>query len=153
MRKHPIVSSLFPVFCLFGTVWAEPVWVGVRDASVRVGIDAETLRPVAFSNHLIDVQDVNVVPAISEVQAIEAAEKYVQSEAITSRGYEQCEIRNLELVIDRPNHDFTLDKILVPLGEPTLVWYIHAREVVRGWRIDVMVDAQTGAVVGLIFVC
>jgi len=55
------------------------------------------------------------------------------------------------LVIDRPNHDLTLDKILVPLGEPTLVWYVHVRDAIRGWFIDVMVDAQTGAVVGLIF--
>jgi uncharacterized membrane protein YkoI len=123
----------------------------VKGASVRAGIDAETLKPIAFSNHLIDVQDLNVVPAISEAQAIEAAEKYVQSEAITSRGYEQCEVRNLELVIDRPNHDLTRDKILVPLGEPTLVWYVHVRNAIRGWFIDVMVDAQTGAVVGLIF--
>jgi uncharacterized membrane protein YkoI len=123
----------------------------VKGASVRVGIDAETLKPVAFSNHLIDLQDLNIVPAISEAQAIEAVEKYVQSDVITSRGYEQCEVRNIELVIDRPNHDLTHDKILVPLGEPTLVWYVHVRDAIRGWLIDVMVDAQTGAIVGLIF--
>jgi hypothetical protein len=125
----------------------------VKGAAVRVGIDAETLRPVAFSNQLIDVRNVNVVPAISEAQAIDEAEKYLQSEAMTSRRYEQCEVYKVDLVIDRPNHDLTLDKILVPLGEPALVWYVYAREAIHGWLIDVMVDAQTGGVIGLKFGC
>ena len=124
--------------------------ITVKTANVIVEIDADTLKPVGFSNGLMDIHEVNTVPKISENQAIETAVNFLESETIKSKGYNKCKILKTELVIARPNYDPSQDKILVPMGKPTLVWYIYTSDDITGRLLDVMADAQTGSVVGFL---
>jgi len=122
--------------------------ITVKTALVIVEIDAETLKPVGFGNGLMDMHEVNTVSKISENQAIEIAVNFLESETIKSKGYNKCKILKTELVIARPDYDPSQDKILIPMGKPTLVWYMYTSDDITGRLLDVMIDAQTGSVVG-----
>lgn len=118
----------------------------VEDSAIAVEIDAETLKTVSFSNGLLDIPDLDIVPGISKDQAIETVENFLSSEVISSKGYGECKALKKELVIARPNYDPKQDKLL-PMGEPILVWYIYTGDT-NGRSLKIMIDAQTGSVVG-----
>lgn len=125
--------------------------LAVKDAVAAVGvsIDSETLKPVGFHNGLLEIHDVNIVPRVSRNQAIEEVKNFVSSEAVKSKGYDKCKILRTELVVARPNYNLKQNKRLIPRGPPTLVWHMHLRNAISGRKLaDIMVDAQTGTVVG-----
>lgn len=122
----------------------------VDHGSVGVTIDAETLKIVGFSNGLIDVQGLDTTPIVLETEATETVKSFSQTNAIMSKGYVSCEIVSTELIIAQPNYNSSNDRPLIPIGKPTLVWYEQLKEKSTGWRIDLMIDAQNGAVVGLV---
>lgn len=117
-------------------------------ASLRVRIDAETLKPVGYSNQLIDVPDIDVVADISKDTALEVVEAFVESDAIKAKGYEKCDVLSSDLIIVRPNYNVQQDMSLVPMGNASLAWCMGLRDC-QGWRLDVMVDAHTGSIIGL----
>lgn len=86
-------------------------------ASLRVRIDAETLKPVGYSNQLIDVPDIDVVADISYNIALEIVEAFVESDAIKEKGYEKCDVLSSDLIIVRPNYNVQQDMLLVPMGK------------------------------------
>jgi hypothetical protein len=117
-------------------------------ASLRIRIDAETLKPVGYSNQLIDVLDIDVVASISKETALEVVKEFVESDAIKSKGYEKCDVISSDLIIVRPNYNEQQDTPLIPMGDASLAWSIGLRDR-QGWRLDAMVDAHTGSIIGL----
>jgi uncharacterized membrane protein YkoI len=133
----------------YQVLWLQ-TFHGIRcdGASLRIRIDAETLKPVGYSNQLIDVPDIDFVTDISNDTALEVVEEFVESDAIKLKGYEKCEVFGSDLIIARPNYNVQQDAPLVPMGNASLAWCVSLRDS-HGWRLDVMVDAHTGSIIGL----
>jgi len=116
---------------------------------VRVRVDKETLLPVEFSNFLLNVDNIDVNPKISEKEAIASAKSFLETEVVTSKGYSSFTIKTLELVIDKPNYDIETNDLLVPEGNPLLAWYLQAVDE-SDKLVDLLVDAHTSEIVGFI---
>ncbi len=123
--------------------------VPVMDALVRVRVDCETLHPVGYTNNLIEINDLETTPAVTEEDAEEAAAAFLRSEIISKKGYVNPKTVSAELVVGQPCYDPYTDSLIVPLRDPQLLWYVRAKDV-TGRSLDVQVDAASGRVIGLV---
>jgi hypothetical protein len=114
--------------------------IPVMGGIASVDIDAETLNPIGFSIHILDVDSVNINPAFSKDQAIGIARNFVES-----KGYKLGETVDTLLVIGRPNYYW--EGTPMKLGDPTLIWNVLLKDDADR-RIDVWVNAKTGSVIG-----
>jgi len=133
----------------YRVTWYQ-TYKGVKvNGFVRVRVDKETLQPVEFSNFLLNVDNIDVNPKISEKEAIANAKPFLETKAVTLKGYSSFNIKILGLVIDKPNYDIETNDLLVPEGDPILVWYLQAVDE-NGKLVDLLVDAHTSEIVGFI---
>jgi hypothetical protein len=123
--------------------------VPVMNALVRVRVNCETLHPVGYTNKLIEVNDLETTPAVTEEEAEEAAAAYLRSDLISEKGYVDPKTVSAELVIGQPYHDPYADSLIVPLRDPQLLWYVWAKDI-TGRSLDVQVDALSGSIIGLV---
>jgi hypothetical protein len=123
--------------------------IPVMDALVRVRINCETLHPVGYTNKLIEVNDLETTPAVTEEEAEESAAAYLRSDIISRKGYVYPKTVSAELVIGQPYYDPYTDSLIVPLRDPQLLWYVRAKDI-TGRSLDVQVDAVSGIVIGLV---
>ncbi len=123
--------------------------VPVMDALVRVRVNCETLHPVGYTNKLIEINELETTPAVTEEEAEESAAAYLRSDIISKKGYVNSKTVSAELVIGQPYYDPYTDSLIVPLKDPQLLWYVRAKDIM-GRSLDVQVDAVSGSVIGLV---
>lgn len=139
IRRTPNIGASQEI--IYDVQWRQVYeGISVMEGVALVDIDAETLDPVGFSIHTLDVDNVNINPAVSKDQAAERARNFVES-----KGYKLGETVDILLVIGRPNYYW--EGTPTKLGDPTLIWNVLLKDD-AGRRIDVWVDATTGSVIG-----
>ena len=115
---------------------------------LRTRIDAESLQPVGYTNALIDVDEINVTPKTTKESATKAAGEYLKSTLIQEKGYGYCEILSIELCIGRIHYHPYEDGVIVPCGEPQLMWYVTAQGE-NSRPIGIMIDASNDTIIGI----
>jgi len=122
--------------------------VPVNKGFIRVIIDAEYLKPIVFTNGLKEVGDIDVDPKVSEAQARDAADKYLKTGVLTSKGYSRCELGSTTLCITRPDYDPYNNRVYAPMLNPCLAWRVDCTDQ-AGRKVDIFIDAHNNEVVSI----
>ena len=115
---------------------------------IKTRINAESLKPVGYTNALVEIQEINIVSKTSKSDARKAANEYLQSSIIKDKGYGTCTIQSVELCVGQVHYHPYEDRVIVPKGEPQLLWFVLAKSQ-NSRQIGVMIDAVDCTVIGI----
>lgn len=143
---HKAGSVIFNEYC----VKYEQYYHGipVLRGYVKTRVDADSLEVVGYTNALVNIDDIDVTPKVTKLSATKAASEYFRSQVIQDKGYGKCIIKDVDLYIGQVRYDPFKDALIVPQGEPQLMWYVTALGE-NSRQIGVMVDPSDVSIIGL----
>ncbi len=115
---------------------------------LKTRINAESLQPVGYTNALIDIDEIDITPITTEASATKAAVEYLKTVLIQEKGYGDTVILSIELCIGRVYYHPYEDRVIVPSGEPQLMWFIIAQGD-NNRSIGIMIDAMDNTIIGI----